>query len=126
MTFLKPNQTVLSVMAFGVFVIIFITDIVTPIGYSHWILYIIPLLIVYLTENNIMTYILLAITVPALILGYIESPLLQSYENIHIISLVNRALGFVVFLSFTIIINKLIQAQKHYRILVSELAYANK
>jgi light-regulated signal transduction histidine kinase (bacteriophytochrome) len=73
-----------------------------------------------------MTYLILAISVPALVIGYMQSPVLPVYENIRKISMFNRIAGFFVLLIFTLIINRLIQARKHYRLQASELAYANK
>jgi light-regulated signal transduction histidine kinase (bacteriophytochrome) len=121
----KSKTTILLSIALCIFVAIFIADLLTPLEYSHWFLYILPMLVVYLTENVILTYLVLVISIPALVIGHLHSPELPEYENIHEISTLNRTIGFFVLLIFTIIINKLIQARKHYRILVSELSYAN-
>lgn len=126
MTISKPNQTVLLLLALSMFIAVFISDLLTTLSYSHWILYVLPLLIVYLTENSVLIYLFLAITVPALVIGFIDSPQVSNYESISVISFVNRISGFAVLLIFTIIIIKLIQARKHYRILTAELEYSNK
>ncbi|HEX2956286.1 MAG TPA: ATP-binding protein [Chitinispirillaceae bacterium] len=73
-----------------------------------------------------MTYLILTITVPALVIGYMLSPVVPLYENIREVSMLNRTTGFFVLAVFTIIINMLIQVRKHYSVQASELTYANK
>jgi light-regulated signal transduction histidine kinase (bacteriophytochrome) len=67
-----------------------------------------------------MTYLVLALSIPALAVGYIQS------KKLPVLSLFNRATGFFVLTVFTIIINKLIQLRKHYQVQASGLSYANK
>lgn len=126
MIFTKYNRTILLIIAFSIYAAVFITDLWTPLAYSHWLLYILPVLVVYLIENTVITYIFLALSAIALIIGFMVSSPISSCEDIREISLFNRITGFAVLLIFTAIINKLIQARKHYRVLVSELEYANK
>ncbi|MBN1603553.1 MAG: GHKL domain-containing protein [Chitinispirillaceae bacterium] len=126
MKIIKSKITIPLVTSLVIYIIIFVADLLTPLGHSHWIFYILPLLVVYLTENTVLIYLMLAISVPALIIGYVQSPMLPVYENIRNISLFNRTAGFFVLSVFTIIISKLIQARKHYRVQASDLAYANK
>ncbi|HEX3020486.1 MAG TPA: ATP-binding protein [Chitinispirillaceae bacterium] len=48
------------------------------------------------------------------------------YGKIYEVSLINRISGFTVFFVFSIIINKLIQARRHYKLVSDELSFANK
>lgn len=121
-----PNQIVLIIISVCTFVVVLLTDIFTQLIYTHWLFYILPLLIVYPTENQAATYAILSLSAVALVIGQLFSSTNISFENIHIISAINRITGFFVLLLFTIIINKLIQARKHYQRVSSELAYSNK
>ncbi|NLL14080.1 MAG: hypothetical protein GX267_11805 [Fibrobacter sp.] len=121
-----PNQIVLIIISVCTFVVVLLTDIFTQLIYTHWLFYILPLLIVYPTENQAATYAILSLSAVALVIGQLFSSTNISFENIHIISAINRITGFFVLLLFTIIINKLIQTRKHYQRVSSELAYSNK
>ncbi len=122
----KPNQIVLIIISVCTFAIVLFTDIFTQMIYTHWLFYILPLLIIYPTENQIATYIVLSISAVALIIGQLFNSTNISFENIQIISAINRVTGFFVFVLFTIIINKLIQTKKHFQRVSDELAYSNE
>lgn len=126
MRVIKSKTAILVSVSLIIYITIFIVDIKTPSDYTHWVFYILPLLVVYLTENTVLTYLVLAISVPALAVGYVQSQEWPAYENIHKVSLFNRMTGFFVLSVFTIIINKLIQFSKYYRVQTSDLIYANK
>lgn len=122
----KPNQTILIIISMCTFAIVLFTDIFTQLIYTHWLFYILPLLIIYPAENPVATYIVLSMSAMALVTGQLFSSTNISYENIHMISAINRLTGFFVLLLFTIIINKLIEARKHYQRVSDELAYSNR
>lgn len=122
----KPNQTVLIIISVCTFAIVLFTDIYTQMIYAHWLFYVLPLLIIYLTENQTATYFVLSISAVALVIGQLFSSTNISFENIYIISAINRITGFFVLLLFTIIINKLIQTRKHYQRVSYELTFSNK
>lgn len=101
-----------------------------PLGYLEWLLYIIPILIMYRTENTLLTYSLLALIALFLIVGFVRSP------DVGIplyISVSNRVEGYFTFVAFTIVVNQRIKAQndlnKANEILIKrtlELDNANK
>lgn len=122
----KPSPAILVLISICTFVIVLLTDIVTPLGYAHWLFYVFPLLIIYLSENSKATYAILALSTVALVLGLLFSPRSETYESLRLISVFNRIAGFIVLLLFTIIINKLIQTKKHYQCVSNQLAYANR
>lgn len=106
--------------------IVYIIDIATPVGFTHWLLYIIPLLIVYTAESVFITYVMLFIVFIAVVLGFVDSLSSPVHENITEVSIVNRLSGMLVFTIFSVIISSLIQARKLYKKLAGELDYANK
>ncbi len=126
MKFRKPGQALLILLSICTFAIVFITDITTPLGYAHWLFYVFPLLIIYLSENSAATYFVLALSAVALVLGLLYSSAPVTYENMRAISAFNRIAGFIVLLLFTVIINKMIQTKKHYQFVSDELSFANK
>ncbi len=122
----KPNQIVLIILSLCTFAVVLLTDIFSQMIYTHWLFYILPLLIIYPTENQTATYLMLSLSAVALVIGHLFTSTNISFENIHIISAINRITGFFVFVLFTIIINKLIQTRKHYQRVSDELAYSNR
>ncbi len=122
----KPNQTVMIIISACTFAIVLFTDIFSQLIYTHWLFYILPLLIIYPTENPEATYIILSISAVALVVGQLFGSTNVSFENIHVISAINRATGFLVLVLFTVIINKLIQTRKHYQRVSNELAYSHR
>lgn len=121
----KSNIPILIITSLITFLVVTIIDLMTPLGYSQWLLYIFPLLIIYISEKPGLIYLHLVLIAFALLIGYIYSPIHPTYENIRDISKLNRIEGFFVFLTFSIIINKLINSRIHFRKLSGELAYAN-
>ncbi len=107
-------------------VTVYIIDISTPVGFAHWLLYIIPLLIVYMTESVIIIYAMLFIIFIAVSLGFIDSLVSPANTNITEVSIVNRISGILVFVIFSIIISSLIHAQKLLKKFAGNLEYANK
>lgn len=98
----KPNQTVMIIISACTFAIVLFTDIFSQLIYTHWLFYILPLLIIYPTENPEATYIILSISAVALVVGQLFGSTNVSFENIHVISAINRATGFLVLVLFTV------------------------
>lgn len=104
-------------------ILIFSLDIMTPLGFRIWILYIIPLLLSYRSENIRITYTLLIFIGVLLALGLFISP----EEGFLVsVSILNRALGFIAFTIFTIIINRLIVSRRNLRTYSQKLSAANQ
>ncbi|MFP4014967.1 MAG: sensor histidine kinase [Chitinispirillaceae bacterium] len=104
-------------------VLIFFLDIMTPLGFRIWILYIIPLLLSYRSEDIRITYTLLISIGTLLALGMAIS---QEQIDLISISILNRVLGFITFTVFTIIINRLIISRKNLRTYSQKLSAANQ
>ncbi|MBD3346434.1 MAG: hypothetical protein GF401_15380 [Chitinivibrionales bacterium] len=91
---------------------VFFIDLSLPLEYIEWILYIIPLIIIYLVQRSVYTYMLLGLIAVLLVSGLVLSP---RQETLPLISVVNRFEGFVAFTAFTIIINMLIRSNNNLR-----------
>lgn len=122
----KPRQLTLILLAAGLTVVVFVADLLTPLGYVHWLFYIVPLLVIYLTESTVATYLFLLAAALALAAGYLCSPIGRPYENIRVVSSVNRIAGFAALLIFTVVVNSLIQTRRRYARLAGELERANR
>jgi light-regulated signal transduction histidine kinase (bacteriophytochrome) len=101
-------------------------DITSSVGFAHWLLYLIPLLIVYMTENVLIIYMILIIDGIAIVLGFFDSLVSPVHESVTEVSLVNRIAGMLVLIIFSIIISFLIQTRKRYQILAGRLENANE
>ncbi|MFP4165334.1 MAG: sensor histidine kinase [Chitinispirillaceae bacterium] len=104
-------------------VLILILDITTALSFRVWILYIIPLLLSYRSENSRITYSFLVTVGILLALGKLSSPPEGFLSSI---SVINRILGFIAFTIFTVIINALIASRKHLETFSQELSSANR
>ncbi|MBD3315737.1 MAG: GHKL domain-containing protein [Chitinivibrionales bacterium] len=89
--------------------LVFIGDLLIGRGYVEWLLYIVPLLLIYLAGRPSLTYVLLGVIGVLLGIGFLVSP---DPGIPKIISLTDRLEGFVVFLAYTLIINALIRSRK--------------
>jgi light-regulated signal transduction histidine kinase (bacteriophytochrome) len=122
----KPKQFFLILLAACSTIIVFIADILTPLGYAAWLFYTLPILITYLTNSARVTYLFLFVGAIALFIGFNYSPIHTVYENYRYISFFNRSTGLLVLVVFTVIITKLMQVSKHYKSLSNELVLLNK
>jgi light-regulated signal transduction histidine kinase (bacteriophytochrome) len=126
MKFKVSNKSTLVVLSLLSLVLVLILDLSNPLGYADWLLYIFPLLLIYLSGNSRMTYLLLALEGIGLIIGFYYSPVPLVQHNMSYVAAINRLTGFGVLLLFTLIINQLIQSQKRLRKISEQLGYANK
>lgn len=116
----------ISVTAFSLVVVILIVEIMTPLGYADWLLYVIPLFLAYWTENPKITSLILVLEAIVLILGYLITPPPLDYVNIQHVAVVNRSSGYALLVVFTITINRMIRAKKRQESISTDLAFANK
>ena len=122
----EKMKLLVSATAVGLVVVILIAEIMTPMGYADWLLYVIPLFLAYWTESPKVPFLILALEAIALFLGYIVSPPSSGYVDIRHIAAVNRLSGYALLCVFTLIINQLIRAKRHQERIAAELALANK
>jgi signal transduction histidine kinase len=93
------------------FLILFI-DIFLPRGYLEWILYIVPILIMYRIENALAYVILLSIIAILMIVGVIYSPDI----GVRIaVSITNRIEGLLTFIVFSLLVYRLKKSQTEIR-----------
>ncbi len=102
------KHNVFALLAFGSVIPVFILDIVlTPLGYAEWLLYLLPLLIMYRAQNPSLSFWLLGCIGVLLMAGYLITPA----SDMLMPALVNRLEGYLAFVVFTIVINRLIDVQ---------------
>lgn len=87
---------------------VFVGDLLVVRGYVEWLLYIIPLLLIYLAGRIELTYTLLGVIGILLGIGFLVSP---DPGIPPIISFIDRLEGFIVFAAYTLIINALIRSR---------------
>lgn len=111
-------------------ILVFTGDLFIPRGYVEWLLYIIPLLIIYRAQNIIWNGILLGIIAVLMAIGFFLSP---DPGIPAIISAVDRVEGMIAFIAFSFVINSLIVSRKMLLVAneqiakkAEELASANK
>ncbi len=111
-------------------ILIFIGDLTIPRGYFIWLLYIVPLMIIYRAQNTTLTGILLGIITGLMTTGFF----LSSGSDIPVIvSALGRMEAMVAFVAFTLIVNylivsrgKLLIANEETKKKADELAITNK
>ncbi|MDG5814544.1 ATP-binding protein [Chitinispirillales bacterium ANBcel5] len=103
-------------------VTIFIADFLSPLGYAHWLLYIIPILLSYKSENIKVVITTLVASVVLMFSGVVVSPTIGFP---FFISFLNRVLGFIATTAFTIIILNLIKSKKEAMKYSQDLLEAN-
>ncbi len=116
----KTKPYLLSVLALSV---VFTADILIPLGYTHWVFYIIPLLISFKAENVYVVYFTLVLTALLLLIGYFLSPTIGVFVSVTII---NRILGFFTLVIFSLIITALIASQRKIREASENVTHSNK
>lgn len=87
--------------------LVFVTDLITPLGYIAWIFYILPILIVFKTENPGYIYLSLFISGTLIIIGLFLSP---SGIPLRVAAL-NRILGITSISIFACVVVRLMQFQ---------------
>lgn len=91
--------------------LIFMGDLLVVRGYVEWLLYILPLLLIYRARRTDLTLIVLGIIAVLLGIGFLLSP---DPGIPPVISLIDRIEGFIVFAAYTLTIITLIRTQKVY------------
>jgi light-regulated signal transduction histidine kinase (bacteriophytochrome) len=119
------NKTIFS-LALLLTLLVFTIDLFTPFGDVHWLFYLVPLLLIYQTENTSYTLGTLLLCIVFMALGRIFEFDVPNPKHIVAMDTINRIEGIFAFLLFTVIINRLIKSRKHFQQLSSELEYANK
>ncbi|KMQ51936.1 Signal transduction histidine kinase [Chitinispirillum alkaliphilum] len=111
--------------------LVFLLDILLgPQGYVEWVLYSIPLVVVYNAKRIAYTYLILGLST---VLLYLAMPYSLVYQINPTVSLINRSEGLITFLIFSFIINNLIKARHNLeqsnlslQSKTEELSYLNK
>jgi light-regulated signal transduction histidine kinase (bacteriophytochrome) len=103
------RQVIIFLFALLLCVLVFIGDLLVVRGYVEWLLYIVPLLLIYLAGRTGLTYMLLGVIGILLGIGYRLSP---DPGIPPLVSLADRIEGFIVFAAYTVIVNALIRSRK--------------
>lgn len=103
------KELIYSLLALILCVLVLIGDILIVYGYVEWLLYIVPLLVIYKAGQPGLSFLLLGIIGIFLGIGFWVSP---DPAISPLVSLTDRLEGFVVFTAYTIVINALIRSRR--------------
>jgi two-component system, cell cycle sensor histidine kinase and response regulator CckA len=116
----------LFIVSFFLIAIIFLIDVYTLYGAIHWILYIIPLILIYRTEKiSYVTTILITVFFACLLGATVTGPI-PTAEDLPLLDMVSRTEGLVVFILFTWIIIRLINSRRHFKDLSAKMAQSEE
>jgi signal transduction histidine kinase len=102
-------------------ILVFFIDLFIPLGYAAWLLYVLPILLGFQTQNKPFLFILLSLIALLFILG-----ITYSTGTRFIIAVLNRIAAFLTLLVFSVIISSLIDARKRLELKALELMTTNK
>lgn len=89
----EPKQTdhVVTAVIIALTAIVFVLDLMTPLGIAIWALYVLPLGFTRWSSFGPLTFIVAGVCTALIILGYLNSPPGASPE----VAIINRGLGVV-------------------------------
>jgi len=116
------SNTSMLLVSFLLVATIFLVDAYTPYGAIHWILYLVPLILIYRTENALYSGIILTTIFIMSFVGAIVTGDVPKAEDLPLLDVVNRAEGLFAFALFTVIISKLVKSRMHFREISAKLA----
>lgn len=111
----KFRDVVLSLLSLLSALTICWVDIITPLGVTHWVLYVVPLLLIYLTGNIRFTLMSLFVIAILVFIGGIWTGGVPTPRELGVIDKINRVEGMFVFLLFSLIIINLIKSRRHFK-----------
>jgi hypothetical protein len=88
---MSQTDYALTAISFTIIVIVFVLDLMTPLGMAIWALYILPLGLTRWAVWEPLTFVVAGVCTVLVILGYFFSPIGPSSE----IAIVNRGLGLL-------------------------------
>lgn len=109
------------ILSFFLSCLAFSIDIIIPLGYADWLLYLIPLIIVFLSQQKIFIVFQLIITALLFLLGLFLSP-----GELFRIALLQRIAAFITLAVFSVIVSKLISTQNILQQKTNDLISANR
>ena len=87
----EPKQTnhALTVVIIALTVVVFVLDVMTPLGIAIWALYALPLGLTRWSSLGPLTFVLAGVCTTLIVLGYFYSPAGTSFD----VAVINRSLG---------------------------------
>ena len=116
----------LFILSFACIAIVFLIDASTPYGAIHWILYLIPLILIYRAENDSYGAVILITIILASFTGALLTADVPNAPNLPLLDIVNRTEGLFVFVLFFEFISRLVKSQKHFRDASTRLAQSEE